>query len=167
MKKFTNLLLLFIMGIFALVPFLEVSAKEPANIYIFHGETCQFCQAAIAYFDSLKEEYGYMFNLVKYEVWNSEENSNLMQSAMSVMGDKTEYVPYIIIGEKTFVGYSSESDDEIVSEIKKLYDSEDRYDVMDHLDAVTSSSSTTIYITLGIIVIGLVCVLGFSKAKAN
>lgn len=167
MKKFTNLLLLFIMGVIALVPFSKVNAKEPANIYIFHGETCPHCQAAIAYFDSLQEEYGYMFNLVKYEVWSNKDNSNLMQTAMSKMGDKTEFIPYIIIGEKTFIGYGSESDEEILKAIKNLYESEDRYDVMEHLDDDTSSSSTTVYITLGVIVIGLVCILGFSKAKAN
>lgn len=167
MKKLTNLLLLFVMGIFALVPFSKVNAKEPANIYIFHGETCPHCQAAIAYFDSLKDEYGYMFNLVEYEVWSSEDNSKLMQTAMSIMGDKTDYIPYIIIGDKTFIGYSNESDEEILTAIKNLYESEDRYDVMEHLDSDTSSSSTPVYITLGVIVIGLVCVLGFSKAKAN
>src|SRR5574344_1863029 len=162
MKKIASLLILVMVGILSLVPFTTVSAKEKVNVYIFHRSTCPHCQAAIKYFESLEEEYGDKFNLVKYEVWGDTKNADLMQQVADVFGDEVTGVPYIVIGDKTFKGYSESSNESILTAITDEYESNDSYDVMDHL-----GSSTTVYITLGIIVIGLVCILGFSKAKAN
>ena len=43
------------------------------------------------------------------------------------MGDEAKGVPYTIIGEKTFSGYSEEMNDEIIKAIKSQY--KDSYDV--------------------------------------
>ena len=45
------------------------------------------------------------------------------------MGNAAGGVPYIIIGDNVFPGYAETYDDSIKDAIKKLYDSEDRFDV--------------------------------------
>ena len=61
--------------------------KEPVKIYMFRGETCKYCEAALEWFDSIKEEYGDYFELITYEVWYNQENNDLMQEVSSYFGD--------------------------------------------------------------------------------
>ena len=48
------------------------------------------------------------------------------------LGEEARGVPYIIIGDKVFAGYSSSDDNDLKSAIKKLYDTKKskRYDVL-------------------------------------
>ena len=85
MKKFLSSLfvLLFIITIVPSFVFAEENEKEevkkePIKIYEFYGDGCGYCAASFQYFESLEEEYGDYFDLVKFEVWKSEENTALM-----------------------------------------------------------------------------------------
>ena len=181
MKNLKYILVLFVL---LLLP-VTASAKEKANIYIFRGEGCGYCASAIAFFDGLDDEYKGYFNLVKYEVWSNADNSALMQKVGSVFKETPKGVPYIIIGEETFNGYSSSMDTAIKAAIKNLYESDSRYDVMDHLtDGTTVTKDTTKdtaketskitfddvykYVSTGFLVIiaGLLAVMIFQK-KGN
>lgn len=139
-KKIT----LFVLTLLLLIP-LSVKAenKEPVKIYMFRGETCHYCEDALAWFDSIEGQYGDYFDLITFEVWYSQENSQLMQTVAEFMGDDASGVPYIIIGDYTYPnGFASDSvidengttmGEELLSKIIELYEQDDRFDVMDEL----------------------------------
>lgn len=122
MKKIKNLL--FILAVMVLLP-IHVSAAEKINVYIFKGETCGFCAKALSFFGSLDEEYQSYFNLIEKEVWYDKNNAALMQDVADYFDIEVKGVPLIVIGEKTFQGYSTEFDDEIKEAIKTAYENTD------------------------------------------
>lgn len=111
-------------------------SKDKINVYIFRGETCGYCLKSIAYFASIVKDYGKYFNLITYEVNKNSDNAALMNNVAQVFGEKTAGVPYMVIGDKTFTGYSEDDNSAIEAQIKKTYSSKDRYDVMNNLDKI-------------------------------
>lgn len=137
-------------------------AKDPINVYLFWGNGCGYCEAAKEFFASIEEEYGDKFDLAAYEVWNDENNQALEQAVADYLGEEVSGVPYIIIGEKTFNGYSSEYDEEIIEAIEDEYENDERIDVLEKIDAgEVSKSSEKNYDTLIVIGIFAVIIGGF------
>ena len=91
---------------------------KKVNIYFFWGDGCPHCADAHSFFDSIKEEYKDYFNLYGFEVWYNDENHSLYNTFAKSMGEKPSGVPYYIIGEKTFAGYTSGWNEEIINTIK-------------------------------------------------
>ena len=109
--------------------------EEKPAIYLFRGKGCSHCYEFLEYASSdLVKEKGDKFRLVSYEVWNDEANADLMQKVSDYFEDDASGVPYIIIGDKTFNGYSESMNKEIEEAIDKLYDSEEKFDVMTKID---------------------------------
>lgn len=147
-------------------------SDDKVNVYIFRGSTCSHCLDAIAYFASIVGDYGKYFNVVTYETWSNTANSSLMSSVASVMGDDASGVPYIVIGDKSYVGFTSSMADSMLSQIKTEYASDEKYDVMDHLNETSSkttekSTSTGVTVALVIIVLvgGIALIYLVSKSK--
>lgn len=110
------------------------SQDRKVKVYFFRGETCPHCAQAEKFFESIQEEYGHLFEIEDYEVYNSASNSKLMDQLAEMRGDNEKRgIPYIIIGNKSWTGYASELDSAIIEAIKTEYEVavEDRYDVMD------------------------------------
>ena len=166
MKKFYSIFLVFVICL-VLVPFntkaaavsetLQEAATQEGisfnssysnddskvNVYLFRGHGCSHCYELIEYLTSIVDEYGKYFNLVSYEVWYNTDNSALMSNVASVLGDNANGVPYLVIGKKTFIGYRASTDASAIKKaIKELYNSNDKYDVMDHLDEANSNNET-------------------------
>ena len=89
-------------------------------VYFFRGEGCPHCAEAEAWFESIKGEYGEKFKIIDYEVWNSNENAALMQRISDARGDDASGVPYIIIGDKSWIGYAEENNEEMLNQIITL-----------------------------------------------
>ncbi len=102
MKKIIYTLILFIM----FIP--SISAKEnEVNIYFFHSSTCPHCKEEIKLLNELDEYYDNI-NIYKYEISN-DNNSVLLSNIGTLLDVKITGVPFTIIGNKYFVGYSSEN----------------------------------------------------------
>lgn len=102
MKKIIYTLILFIM----FIP--SISAKEnEVNIYFFHSNTCPHCKEEIKLLNELDEYYDNI-NIYKYEISN-DNNSVLLSNIGTLLDVKITGVPFTIIGNKYFVGYSSEN----------------------------------------------------------
>ena len=93
-----------------------VSAKQ-INIYLFHSSDCMHCKAEIKFLDSLKEKYD--IKVYKYEVMYDEENSKLMHEIKELMGEKSTYVPFTVIGTTTFTGFNETNEYQIENAIKE------------------------------------------------
>lgn len=167
MKKFKYLLL--IITILLLLP-LCVNAKQKVNIYLFRGEGCPHCQEAEEFFDSIEDKYSKYYNLIDYETWYDSNNADLMQKVAKKLGEEVTGVPYIIIGKKTWKGYDSAMNNEIISAIKSEYNSNNRYDVIKELDKKNKSSVSTDILSVLIIILvvgGITTGIIFARKKAS
>lgn len=106
--------------------------SKKVKIYFFRGEGCPHCAEAEEFFDSIKDEYGEYYTIVDYETWYNTENADLLQKVGNARDEEISGVPYILIGNKSWSGYSSDMNDEIISTIKSEYEKDvaDRYDIM-------------------------------------
>ena len=105
--------------------------ENKVPVYLFRGQGCSHCHEFLEFVASdLVKEYGDKFELISYEVWNNKENANLMEEVSEYLDDDANGVPYIIIGEKTYNGYSESMNDKIKTAIDDLYKSEERYDIL-------------------------------------
>ena len=110
-------------------------SDQKVNVYLFRGKGCSHCYEFLEYVSKdLIKESGEYFNLVTYEVWNNEDNKEVMDKVAEYLGEEAGGVPFIVIGDKVFAGYAESMNDEMKEAIKKLYDSEDRYDVIKKLE---------------------------------
>lgn len=116
--------------------------SKKVKIYFFRGEGCPHCAEAEEYFDSIKDEYGEYYEIIDYETWYNTENADLLQKVGEARNEEITGVPYILIGNKSWSGYSSDMNDEIISTIKSEYEKDvaDRYDIMKLID--TGSTKT-------------------------
>ena len=117
-------------------------------------------------------EYGKYFTIVDYETWNDEDNADLMQRVAEARGEEASGVPYIIIGDQSWNGYSSDYDDAIKSKIKEVYeqDVKDRYDIMKYVKAKKKAkkdySNDILSLILIVLVAGGVCTgIYFARKK--
>ena len=146
----------------------EETAEEQNKeviVYFFRGEGCSHCAEAEAWFESIEEELGSKFEIKDYETWYNQENSELMQKVAKARHEEERAtgVPYIIIGDQSWVGFDSAYADEIKGKINELYNQEvnERYDIMSLLDTLliedadsTKKSSNDI---VSLIIILIIC----------
>lgn len=120
---------------------LSVYAKDKVNIYFFNGEGCSHCEEFKTWIDGIKTEYGNLFEVKDYETWNNEENASLMYRVAEVRGEEVEGVPYIVIGDHSWLGFHESYTSEIMTTIESEYekDSSERYDVMNLINNNSSN----------------------------
>lgn len=113
----------------------EEESKE-VNVYFFHGDGCPHCADAKKFFDSIEEQYGHLFKLVAYETWYDSSNAALLEKVGEAREEDITGVPYILIGNKSWGGYASDLDEDIIKTIENEYNKpvDERYDIMDLID---------------------------------
>ena len=153
-------------------PVEEVSKEVP--IYFFFGDGCSYCAAAKKWFKEIESEYGSKFEIKAFETWYSQENAELMQKVAGARKETADGVPYIIIGDKSWNGFDSSYEEDMINQIKSVYaqDVKDRYDIMTLLtDSKTSkkdSNASDILVLLAIIVVaGGIGFVIYKARKAN
>ena len=145
--------------------------SKKVNIYIFRGSSCGHCFEAIDHFASIYNTDGKYFNVKTYEVWNNTDNNKIMEKVAKKLGDEVSGVPYIVVGKKSWSGYASSYDNEIMSEVKAQY----KKDVKDRYDAVSSktvekedySSDIVSLLVIILVVVGITCGIVFTRNKAT
>lgn len=141
--------------------------EDKVNVYVFRGSTCGYCLDAVVYFASIANEYGNKFNLITYEVWSNQDNSNLMNEVAKVFSETVSGVPYIVVGDKTYSGFNESIGSEIETIINEDYAKEDRFDVMDNLGTVYKKSNSELIVSLVMIglIAGLLTIIYVIKAN--
>ena len=149
-------------------------ASDAINIYLFRGQGCGYCKKFLTFLNSITDEYGKYFNLVSFEVWQDEANSELMSLAAEAMGEEVSGVPFIIIGDQVFPGYAEDYDERIKSAIKDLYDTDvsERFDVFEHIgekgkkvDKKTNSNDIIVGVVTVAIIGGIVALAVVTRRK--
>ncbi|MBR6948561.1 MAG: hypothetical protein IKH54_00065 [Bacilli bacterium] len=131
-------------------------------VYFFRGEGCSHCAEAEAWFESIEEELGSKFKIVDYETWYNEDNADLMTKVAKARGEEETAtgVPYIIIGDASWVGFDKSYESEMTDKINEMYEQEvsKRYNIMDFLDSGdTDTKNNTGNDILSLVIILLVC----------
>lgn len=140
----------------------ETSESNEVKFYFFRGEGCPHCTETEEWLESIEEEYGKYFEVIDYETWKNEENNELMERVADARGETLEGVPYIIVGNKSWMGFTDSYKEEILSEIQSEYkkDVSSRYDIMKLLPTLEaeqkSKSSDVAALILIIIIVGAV-----------
>lgn len=144
--------------------------RTKVNVYMFRGEGCGYCAKALEWFNEIDATEGQYYELITYEVWNDEDNKALMVKVANYLGEDNSSVPYIIIGKKTFVGFSDEYKDSILEQIHAEYNKnvEERFDVIKDIEAGKDKASDKL-LTYGIIlvVIGIIAFVIIARNKSN
>ena len=104
-------------------------SEGPINVYLFWGNGCGACANLKKFFNNLDSSYDKYFNLVQYEVWNDEENSELMHEVGDLLNQTYYAVPFLVVGDEVIVGFSESKEEYILDKIIEEYNNE-RYDVM-------------------------------------
>lgn len=110
MKALKQILLIFILSIFIMVPLNVKASQRQVNVYMFYGKTCPHCEEATTYLNSIKDKYN--LKLYRYEVWYNDDNQKLMRDVADFMDVNVTGVPFTIINNKAIFGYSKSMTDE-------------------------------------------------------
>lgn len=117
--------------------------NNKVKVYIFRGQGCPHCKDLLSYMNSIISKYGDIIDINVYEVWYDVDNSALMQSVANTMRDTIGGVPYMIIGDKSFKGYSTGSNSSITKQIDKMNKTDNPYDVMEHIGEVKTTTGNS------------------------
>lgn len=96
-------------------------SKEKINIYLFYGEGCPHCEELKNYLNSLDNKEKSYFDIYTFEVWNNSTNQQFMKDSVKSLNKEVSGVPFLIIGNKTFEGYSESMNAKIEKAIETEY----------------------------------------------
>ena len=179
MKKIGLLVILMMILVAPFAVFAEEEGDKKdtkeVNIYFFRGQGCSHCAEAEEWFKSIEEELGDRFEIVDYETWYNEDNAELMKKVAEARGEAEQAtgVPYIIVGDKSWIGFADDYKEEIKDQINSEYGKNinDRYDVMELMNDIGSnkkkdSGSDVASLIIILLVVGGIG-FGIYKARTN
>ncbi len=150
--------------------------NKQVTIYLFRGTGCAYCRSFLEFLNEISEEYGKYFKLKSYEVWTNTNNQELLENVSSFLGQSANGVPYIIIGEQVFAGYSEQYADSIKAAIKAEYSKTSKYDAIEEYEKAKAkeeresfyaSGKFTVSCNFVIITIATLIVILFINYKMN
>lgn len=105
----------------------RATASPAVNAYLFYGDGCPHCAVEKSFLDEMKREFlneekspVKRFALYEFEIYHSRENALLMQKAAQALGVDAGGVPFLIIGDKHFIGFARGiTDEQIASRINE------------------------------------------------
>ena len=104
MKKF---LFIFWIFLFSFLGTINISsASNQINAYLFYGEGCPHCAKEQAFFETILDKYPTL-KVNTFEIYYNQENVALLQKIAETLKIQTGSVPFLILGDKTFIGYSA------------------------------------------------------------
>jgi glutaredoxin len=79
--------------------------SEQVIVYVFRGEGCPYCHAAMNFLTELKTSYPQLI-VRDYEIYYNEENRTYLRQMAAHYGMEAGGVPVIFIGSKHWVGFA-------------------------------------------------------------
>ena len=120
--KYFRFLIVFIF-IFLISPF-GIYAKEQVDLYLFYSSTCPHCAKEKAFLEDISPKYNNL-KIHLYEV-STKENDDLMTEAKNSLNIDNPYVPFTVIGTKSYTGYNDNVGLQIEEDIKQYSNSKHR-----------------------------------------
>ena len=126
MKKIKILILFLLL----FIP-MNIVHADTIKAYLFYGDGCPHCADEEEFFE------GYLDNnddveLVRFEVWKSSENRELLSKVQEKLNDHRSGVPFLVIGNTVILGYTDGiTDDTIKETIEEYRNGNDYEDIVD------------------------------------
>lgn len=167
-----------------MICFISNVKAQNVTLYLFRGNTCPHCEEALKYINNHKEEIPENVTFLTYEVYKNKENSKLLDEVgkkVNVPEKDQGSIPFFIVGDSYYVGYSGAADFKKVIEFALAEaEAEDYKDVVKETikDKELNVKSMTIeqvfpepnpvvtivvYSVFGIIVLGFGAMILFSR----
>ena len=86
-------------------------------LYLFHGQECPHCEEEREWLKTIRNKYDNI-RFIYYEVWHNENNSNYLKDIFTKLEVTQNSIPFTIIGEKYFIGFSDSTKVEIENAIR-------------------------------------------------
>lgn len=83
---------------------------QKINLYLFWGDGCPHCKSLGDFLASLPEEYTSLYQLYSFETWQDKAGSKLMLEFATAINQEPSGVPFLIVGDQAFTGFSLKSD---------------------------------------------------------
>ena len=119
---------------------------DQITIYLFRGKGCSYCRGFLNFMNDNSKELGKYFKIVSYEVWNNEANASLLTDVSNYLEQPADGVPYIIIGDQVFAGFTEAAYGQKVKDaIMDLYntDKSERYDVFKQMELNPTNTNSS------------------------
>ena len=113
---------------------IEDPTGEKFNMYLFWGDGCVHCHNLKIFLNDLEPKYKDLFDLYAFEVWGNPDNQTLMGRFAKTMGDSPRGVPYLVVGDKSFNGFSEKMEEDIIQAIIDEFKSDVKHDVFKNLE---------------------------------
>lgn len=126
--KYQKIIVTLFLAMLLALPMQVVKATDKVNVYLFHGNGCPHCASEIEFLESIQSDYPYM-NLIKYEIWENEENEALAEQVKQRIESSSRGVPFLVIGDKSFTGFSEDRKRDIRRALE-YYETEEAPDIV-------------------------------------
>lgn len=93
--------------------------KDKINLYLFKGDGCPHCAEEEKWLEQIKKDYKDYLNVYEYEVWYNEDNANLMDKVKAEFKITANGVPFTVIGNDYFFGFSDATAINMENQIKE------------------------------------------------
>ena len=93
--------------------------ENKVNLYLFHGKECPHCAEEKQWLKKIKKEYKDVLNIYMFEVWHNDDNATMLEEVKAVFKTDARGVPFTVIGDNYYVGYSSTSASMMEAKIKE------------------------------------------------
>ena len=93
--------------------------NDKLTLYLFYGKECPHCEDERKLLDDLQKRYSDYLTIELYETWHNNDNAGFMQTVKNNLNVTSKGVPFTVIGEDYFSGYSDTIGKKIESSIIK------------------------------------------------
>ena len=80
--------------------------ENKVNLYLFYGQECPHCEEEREWLEEIKNEYKDYLNVYEFEVWHNDDNKQKMETVKELLGESKSGVPFTVIGDTEYVGFS-------------------------------------------------------------
>ena len=129
--------------------------KDKVNLYLFYGKECPHCEEEREWLKQIKIDYKKYLNVYEYEVWHNDKNKAKMEEIKSIVGEEKSGVPFTVIGDTEYVGYSEALSSILEEKIKEYSELENNPNIV-KLPFLGKVSMTSVSIPLVALILGLI-----------
>lgn len=94
--------------IISLLVLLAPAIYATVDVCLFYDDECPHCHEEMEFLSELEDKYGDELNVTYLEIRNNQTNYDDFLEACDDLGNPSGFVPFLIVGNKTFIGYDSE-----------------------------------------------------------
>ncbi len=115
-KSFKIVGIILILGLLFSFSLVKAENNNNLDIYFFTGEGCPHCAAMKEFLlNDINNNYPEV-KFHEFEVYKNRDNALLLKEAAEMLGAQVSGVPFLVIGDQTFVGYSPTMSPDIIKE---------------------------------------------------